>query len=630
LSAEYTCFYNPDATNGNATAMGCGNIEADPQFKDAPAGDFRLIDTSPCVDAGTNGWVTTETDYLGNARIENGTVDMGVCEGSVETVTVTFDAQGGTVSPSQKIYFPDETFGELPLPVRTGHAFGGWWTEPGGGSAITETNVVESLAHQTLYAKWTARAYDVTFDAQGGTVDPGEKVVSFDLAYGELPVATRTGYAFGGWWTVCAGMGTLITAESIVTNASNQTLYADWTANAYTVTFDAQGGTVDPAEKTATYDSAYGDLPTPVRTGYAFAGWWTGTNGTGNAVATATNVTTAADHTLYAAWRANVYTVTFDAQGGTVAPLSVSVAYDSVYAGLPMPTHPQGHLFAGWWTSAGDDGVRIADGMSVTAAEDTALYAHWMTVNTAVGTTGLVWKVGGTLPWFIQSETSHDGGWALRSGAVTNQQESWIEVTVKGEGTLSFWWKSSCEDDPDFDDWDYVRVAIDGYEQARIDGETDWSRVALTLASGTHTVRWTYKKDRWFAGGQDCAWLDSVVWSSVLQVTHTTPVPVPYAWLTANQLVFGGDYEAAALADTDGDGYVSWQEYVAGTSPTNAASLFLAQIVLSNGVPTVSWTPDLGAARLYTVEGKASLTDAEWASPTNASSRFFRVKVDLP
>ena len=83
------------------------------------------------------------------------------------------------------------------------------------------------------------------------------------------------------------------------------------------------------------------------------------------------------------------------------------------------------------------------------------------------------------------------------------------------------------------------------------------------------------------------------------------------------------------LADSDGDGLLAWQEYVAGSNPTNSASHFEAQITVSNGVPRVAWSPDLGAARVYTLEGKAHLNDAEWG-PTNSASRFFRVKVALP
>jgi hypothetical protein len=84
-----------------------------------------------------------------------------------------------------------------------------------------------------------------------------------------------------------------------------------------------------------------------------------------------------------------------------------------------------------------------------------------------------------------------------------------------------------------------------------------------------------------------------------------------------------------ALADADGDGQMAWQEYVAGTVPTNRESVFMSLISLSNGVPWVTWTPDLSTARVYNVEGRTNLTEGAWG-PTNAGSRFFRVNVWLP
>jgi len=124
--------------------------------------------------------------------------------------------------------------------------------------------------------------------------------------------------------------------------------------------------------------------------------------------------------------------------------------------------------------------------------------------------------------------------------------------------------------------------------------------------------------------------LAELAWTPVAAATATTPLPVPYAWLDSySGLVQAGDYEASALDDQDHDGMATWQEYAAGTVPTNAASVFLATITPAGAELRVGWTPDLGPARVYTVEGKADLTGSEWA-PTNGSSRFFRVKVQLP
>ena len=85
------------------------------------------------------------------------------------------------------------------------------------------------------------------------------------------------------------------------------TLYAQWTANKYTVTFNANGGTdAEPASKPVTYDSAYGPLATTSRKGYTLVGWFTAKDG-GTKVESTTVVATAGDHTLYAHWTPNTY-----------------------------------------------------------------------------------------------------------------------------------------------------------------------------------------------------------------------------------------------------------------------------------------------------------------------------------
>ena len=117
--------------------------------------------------------------------------------------------------------------------------------------------------------------------------------------------------------------------------------------------------------------------------------------------------------------------------------------------------------------------------------------------------------------------------------------------------------------------------------------------------------------------------------------TQTTEIPVPYVWLIQYNpgIVNEHDsYEAAANAVAL-NGLKVWECYLAGLDPTNATSKFTASIAISNGVPWVTWTPNLntnGIVRNYTVLGKTNLTDtAEWA-PTNSAHRFFKVRVEMP
>jgi hypothetical protein len=148
-----------------------------------------------------------------------------------------------------------------------------------------------------------------------------------------------------------------------------------------------------------------------------------------------------------------------------------------------------------------------------------------------------------------------------------------------------------------------------------VSGMTNSGTVVASIAAGAATD---------LAGNANAA---STSTDNSVTYQAVTARGTPYPWLDAYRLVSSGNYAVAEAADADGDGYTAWQEYVAGTNPTNAASVFLTLFGLSNGLPVVTWTPNLGTARVYTIEGKASLTNAAWAAPTNAATRFFRVRV---
>ena len=85
--------------------------------------------------------------------------------------------------------------------------------------------------------------------------------------------------------------------------------------------------------------------------------------------------------------------------------------------------------------------------------------------------------------------------------------------------------------------------------------------------------------------------------------------------------------------DAQGNNMYLWQDYVAGTDPTDTNSVFTATITMVDGAPVVTWSPELppeqAALRTYTIYGKTNLTDRVWHSPTNSSSRFFRVGVEM-
>lgn len=239
-------------------------------------------------------------------------------------------------------------------------------------------------------------------------------------------------------------------------------------------------------------------------------------------------------------------------------------------------------------------------------------------VSTAIDATQLVWSAGGSALWFGQTNITHDTNSAAQSGSISYSSTSSVSTVVSGPGILTFWWKVSS-----YQYNHYLRFSIDAQQVSSISGESTWQSVSNKIGSGDHTVMWAYTKNNYGPpAGLDAGWLDQVVW--VTNTAHGTP----YQWLDQYSLVTGGNYEAADALDTDGDGYAAWQEYIAGTVPTNRASVFKALVSISNRLPRVAWTPDLGTGRIYTVEGRKNLTGGSWGT-SNAASRFFRVKVAM-
>ena len=178
-----------------------------------------------------------------------------------------------------------------------------------------------------------------------------EILVDRDAEYGSLPTPTRTGHTFDGWFTKATG-GTKVTGSTTITTNSSHVLYAHWTPNTYTITFDPNGGSVSQTSKTVTYGSTYGTLPWPYLNSHSFEGWFTEPYG-GNNVSDSDVVGILSNATVYAHWNIITCAVTFDANGGSVSPGMKAVTYGEAYGELPVPVRAD-YTFAGWYTDYGE------------------------------------------------------------------------------------------------------------------------------------------------------------------------------------------------------------------------------------------------------------------------------------
>ncbi len=219
---------------------------------------------------------------------------------------VSFDKNGGNGTTNDIEVLYGGVYGQLPTPTRTGYTFDGWYTAATGGSKVTATTTVTETTAHTLHAHWTANTYTVTYNKNGGTITNESKYTSYTYGTGlTLPTPTRTGYRFGGWYTSSGLTGTAATSISS-TATGNKTYYAKWTANTYTVTYNKNSGTITNESKYTSYTYGTGlTLPTPIRTGYTFGGWYTSSGLTGTA-ATSISSTTTGNKTYYAKWTDNI------------------------------------------------------------------------------------------------------------------------------------------------------------------------------------------------------------------------------------------------------------------------------------------------------------------------------------
>ncbi|RHP68604.1 hypothetical protein DXA59_10235 [Clostridium sp. OF03-18AA] len=296
------------------------------------------------------------------------------------TYTVTLHANGGTINNGNVTEYTYGVGATLPTAddmTYTGHTFKGWYANENlTGSPVTAIGGTET-GNKEYWAKWEANTYTVTLNTNGGTINSGN-VTGYTYGVGAtLPTAddmTYTGYTFKGWYDNEGLTGFPVTAISD-TETGNKEYWAKWEANAYTVTLNTNGGTINNGNVTEYTYGVGATLPTDVtRTGYTFKGWYDNENLTGSPV-TAIGGTEMGNKEYWAKWEANTYTVTFYPNGGSVNPVAATTDSSGKLSSLPTPTRGGNYRFDGWYTEQ-TGGIKVTLNQVYTA--DTTLYAYWI------------------------------------------------------------------------------------------------------------------------------------------------------------------------------------------------------------------------------------------------------------
>ena len=302
---------------------------------------------------------------------------------------------------------------------------------------------------------------------------------------------TRDGYDFAGWFTETSG-GTKI--ELLITNFYGDCpVYAQWTSQqvpvtGYTVTFDANGGTLTgDATMTTDANGNLGSLPSaPSWEGYTFTGWFDAAIG-GNEITTGTSFT--ANTTVYAQWTANgdtptpgaSYTITFDANGGTLAEGVVNTrttGTDGKLAGVVSAPVMDGYTFVGWFTAT-NGGEQVTTSYVFTA--DATVYAQWTQNTTPVDPDdpddpNVPDNPDQPIKPVYNVIDGANGQWTAESGAA-------LEVRADGE----------------FANFDHVKVDGVRVDEMHYDAREGSTIITLkpsflsTLSDGVHSLTFAYK-----------------------------------------------------------------------------------------------------------------------------------------
>ena len=338
----------------------------------------------------TPGWSGTWNYTSGNYGIANSKLVLYARWKTIKTYTISYNANGGsgtmssdTVSTGGTVTIKNNTF------TRSGYTFAGWTTKSDGtddGHGWSEgwsgtwnyDNGDYGIANNALvlYARWNPKSYTINYNANGGSGTMSSDTVSTGgTATIKKNTFTKNGYTFAGWTTNSNGTddghgwtegwsGTWNYDNGDYGIANNTLkLYARWTVNSYTISYNSNGGSGTMSSDTvSTGGKVTIKSNTFTRTGYKFVGWTTNSNGTDDGYGWTAGKSYTWNYVngqrgvtnnslvLYARWD-NHFTVTYNDNGGSgCSGSSKTVTYGSAYGNLCTPTR-SGYIFAGWYSS---------------------------------------------------------------------------------------------------------------------------------------------------------------------------------------------------------------------------------------------------------------------------------------
>lgn len=246
----------------------------------------------------------------------------------------------------------------LPIPSKEGHQFIGWFQDENYTIPFTEKDQIKD--NLTLYAKWKVKSYRIIFDTDSNTV-----ISPMEIDYGEIidiPIPTKTGFVFQGWY-VDQNLNQRFGLTHMP--ASNLKLYAKWDKVNYTINYEPNGGY--PLSSEVHHYQDLLQLPTPIRQGFKFLGWYINEELTEPFEA---QYMPAQNLTLYAKWEQVEYTVKWVLENGQTIEIKYLLGENLV----SPPTSKIGYDFLGWYL---DDEYHDLFDLGSFPSENITLYGRW-------------------------------------------------------------------------------------------------------------------------------------------------------------------------------------------------------------------------------------------------------------
>lgn len=335
-------------------------------------GSYAKLPTASKAGYEFKGWYTKKnggSKVTDKTKVKNKKKHTLYAQYKVINYNIYYHLDGGKNASNPTTYNVESNSIKLGTPTREGYTFNGWYTD----SAFTnkvDTIGKGSTGDLNLYASWSLANYEITYELNGGKNNrnnPDSYTIEDTIT---LKNPSKTGYTFDGWYTDNAYKKKVTKIEKGTTG--NLKLYAKWTITTYTIGYQLDGGTNDPANPSSyqiTSDTI--TLQPATKPGYEFEKWTKG--GFSGTKVTKISKGSTGNMTLYANYTLKNYTITYVLDGGKNHDMNPPTYTIDKKVILREPTKEK-HRFLGFYKDAEfTDPIEKLEN----AYGDITVYAKW-------------------------------------------------------------------------------------------------------------------------------------------------------------------------------------------------------------------------------------------------------------